>query len=302
MTVAAVTVTWLDCDDTLAALHSLASMDVRPDHLICVAQELEPSARDRLHNEAPAGTEILDVHSNLGFSGAANLGIERACTLGAEYVLLLNNDATVTGDCLGQCLAEVRTDGRIAVVGPAIAFTDKPGELWYGGGRHSHYFAFTMHRGLRRPSSLPPVTSDTAYVPGCCALISIAAWRAVGPYRVDYFLYYEDAEWCSRARASGWRLRYLGEVLCHHAVGASEQRGSLGLGEISAYYLGRNPLRFALDTHGRGLRATRVAGIMVIWNGYNAWRIAQSRRPAVARSYLRGLSDAMHGRMGRRPA
>jgi GT2 family glycosyltransferase len=302
VTVAALTVTWRDCDDTLETLDSLAAMDPAPDHLICVAQELDPRALERLLSASPPGTTTIELDSNLGFAAAANLGIERACGLDVEYVLLVNNDATVTSDCLRHCLSEAHSDSRIAAVGPAIAFTDTPSELWYGGGRHSHLFGFTMHRGLRRPTSDPPPSADTDYIPGCCVLLSVAAWLAIGPFRVDYFMYHEDAEWGARARAAGWRLRYLGKVLCQHAVGvSSRQRGSLGLNENTAYYLGRNHLRFALDTPTRALRTSRVLGTLIIWSGYNAWRIVQSRRLAVGRSYLRGLRDAARGRMGPRP-
>jgi GT2 family glycosyltransferase len=303
VTTAAVTVSWRDCENTLQALRSLAAMSPAPDVIVCVAQELDADARARLHAQSPPGTLILDVDSNLGFAAAANLAFREALARGAEHVLLLNNDAVAHADCLGRCLAEATRDPRIAVVGPAIAFTDDPSRLWYGGGMHSHRFAFTRHRGLRRSAADAPPSSDTQYVPGCCALYSMAAWRDVGEFREDFFMYYEDAEWGARAHAAGWRLRYLGAVLCLHAVGvSSNQRGSLGLGENTAYYLGRNPLRFALDTPARGLRTSRVAGLMVVWNGYNAWRILQSGRVAVGRSYLRGLRDAMVGRMGPRPS
>jgi len=44
-----------------------------------------------------------------------------------------------------------------------------------------------------------------------------------------------------------------------------------------------------------------VVGLLTVWVGYNAIRIAASGRIAVARSYLHGLNDALRGRMGPRP-
>ncbi len=303
MTAAGLVVAWREPRITLEALASLAAMQPAPDALVCVAQEFSESEMALLRAEAPPGTVVVDVDRNLGFCSAANLGMERALSLGARWVLLLNNDAKVTGNCLRVCLDEATRGDRVAVVGPAIRFSDVPDELWYAGGRHSHRFAFTQHHGLRRPAVAPPPSSDTEYIPGCCALISAEAWRELGPFRDDFFMYYEDAEWGARARAAGWRLRYVGEVLCSHAVGVSSRlRGSLGLNENTAYYLARNPLRFALDTPAPGLRISRVLGLMVVWNAYNAWRVLQSRRAAVGRAYLCGLRDGFAGRMGPRRA
>ena len=115
-------------------------------------------------------------------------------------------------------------------------------------------------------------------------------------------MYYDDTEWCQRARAAGWRCRYLGEVLCVHAVSASGgRRGSLGLSEDMAYYLARNPLRFALDTKGVVRRVSRVVGILTVYAVFNAWRTLRSRSPTIARAYLQGLADAVRAQMGPRP-
>jgi GT2 family glycosyltransferase len=165
----------------------------------------------------------------------------------------------------------------------------------------SDRFGFTRHPRILRPAGEAPPSSDTAYVSGCCALVRAQAWRDIGPFREDYFAYYEDVEWCMRARQAGWRCRYLGEVLCRHAAGLSSgQRGGNGLTEGTAYYLARNPLRFALETPDPGLRATRVLGILTVWTAYNAWRVARSRDLRVGAAYAAGLGDALRGRMGPR--
>ncbi len=297
---AAITVVWRRLDETLLTLDSILAMHPAPDITICVAQQLDDAELATLRSWRPDHLRVIAVDENLGFSKAVNMAME-AVAAEVEAVLVVNNDATVDKRCLGMCLEEMVSDPLIAVVGPAIAFTDRPDLLWYGGGRHSNLFAFTQHRGLNRPSKSPPPSGDTEYVPGCCALYSVRAWRAVGSFREDFFMYYEDAEWGSRARARGWRLRYLGMVLCHHAVGvSSRQRGSLGLSDNTAYYLARNPLRYALDTPSAPLRLGRVFGLLTIWNGYNLWRVLQARRRSVGRAYLAGLSDAVRGRMGPR--
>jgi len=296
---AAVVVDWRRPDDTLGALSSLAAMVPRPDAVICVENGCTAEEVNLVRTGAPPATKVIELPENIGFAGAVNLGGAAALDAGADWILLLNNDAKVEPSCLGRLVEESASQPRVAAAGPAISFADRPERLWFGGGEVDDWFAFSRHRGLMAASSDPPPSSDTGFISGCCMLVSAAAWRELGPFRADFFAYYEDAEWCQRVRARGWRCRYVGEVLCTHAVSASSlERGSLSLSETTAYYKARNPLRFALETSRLGRRLTRVLGILVVWNAYHAWRLVQLRQANVAKAYLRGITDAVRGHMG----
>ena len=298
---ASVTVNWGSPDDTIVALRSLASMAPGPNLIICVDNGSSGVELSQLRAGMPKDTVLIELDENLGVAAAHNVGIEYALSQDVDWTLLLNNDATVEAECLDRCMAEATATPRVAVVGPAVTFADQPDLLWSAGGDVSDWFAYPRHRSLLKPAASPPPSSDVGYVSGCCALVSSAAFRSLGPFRADYFMYYEETEWCQRARAAGWRCRYLGEVLCAHAVSASAgRRGSLGLSENMAYYLARNPLRFALDTPQALRRFTRVAGILTVYGAFNAWRCLKSGQWAVASAYIHGLADALRGRMGKR--
>jgi GT2 family glycosyltransferase len=299
---ASVTVNWGSPRDTVLALHSLASMTQPPDYIICVDNGSPEADLAELRSGMPKDTVLIELGDNTGLAKAHNVGIEYALAHDVDWTLLLNNDAIAKPDCMDRCLAEASTSPDIAVVGPAVTFTDQPDVLWFAGGNVSEWFAYPRHRGLLAPAAAPPPSSDVGYISGCCALVSSKAIRAIGPFRSDYFAYYEETEWCQRATANGWRCRYLGEVLCTHAVSASSgKRGSLGLNETMAYYLARNPLRFALETSQPLHRLTRVVGILGVYGAFNGWRAIKSGQPAIASAYMQGLGDAFRGRMGKRP-
>ncbi len=281
---------------------SLAASTVALDPVLCVAQEYSPEDLARLVGACPQAT-IVPVAENLGYASATNLGVRRAIETGAEWVLLVNNDATVDPECVERCLAEALRMPRTAVVGPAVAYRNRPERLWYAGARLHRTLGIVWHEGFRAPRSTPPPSADTDYVPGCCALVSCAAWRDVGPLRADYFMYFEDAEWGERARAAGWRIRYLGEVLCEHEVGASSGTGgSRYLSANAAYYLARNPVRFARETRPPWLRASRTFGCVVVWTAYNATRVRPAEWGTVGHALVTGLRDGWTGQMGARPA
>ncbi len=303
MKTAALVVDWGRPRETEAALQSLASMTPPPDLLIRVDNASAGIGAVPVRDSAPKGTLLIDLETNVGWPAAVNIGMQVALANGVDWTLVLNNDAIVSPTCLARCIEEALRHGNVAAVGPAIAFEDRPDLLWFAGGEVNSWFGFTRHHGLMTSAASPPPSSRTDFVSGCCVAVSSAAWRSVGPFRADYFAYYEDAEWCQRAAAQGWQCRYVGGVLCLHKVSLTWSRpGSLDLSEGMAYYLARNPLRFALETKAIHRRVTRVLGIMVLWNAYNAWRALKSQDMGVARAYVEGLRDAMRGRMGKRSA
>jgi GT2 family glycosyltransferase len=270
-----------------------------PETIVCVVQEATvPESWRGL--ESPT-VRVIELSDNYGFAHSTNLGVASAVEAGAEWILLLNDDAVVEPSCLARCVDEASSDPTIAAVGPAVVFEERPDTIWFAGGRHSDEFLYTRHRGLGRTLDELPETSDTDYIAGCCLLVRAAAWTALGGFRDDFFLYYEDAEWCLRARDAGWRCRYLGEVLCRHRVGGSTQADHRALSPTSAYYRARNPLRFARETRSRGLRVTRTAGVLFIWAPYLASQLVRARDGQAARAYVQGLRDALGGRMGRGP-
>jgi GT2 family glycosyltransferase len=294
-------VDWNRPQETVEALTSLAGSEPKLDALICVENGCSSGNTSVVREGAPADAQLLEIPTNIGFTAAVNRGMQVAVDGGADWILLLNNDATVSRQCLSRCVQDAVRNPKTAVVGPAIVFTDRPDRIWYGGGEVNSWLAYTRHRGLMASSSRPPPTSDTGFVTGCCMVFDARAWREVGPFRADYFAYYEDVEWCLRARSRGWRCRYVGEILCQHAVGVSSApRGSLGLSETSAYFLARNPLRFALETKSWLRRLSRVFGVMTVWNAYNIWRLIEARDAKVTFAYAQGVSDAFRGRMGAR--
>ena len=296
----AVIVVWRKIQRTLDAISSLDASEYELANTICVAQEVATVDLEKLQHAAKQIT-VMESPSNLGFATAANLGVNAAFNQGASHVLLLNDDATVDPLCVGDCLREIAVDPRIGVVAPAVAYTDRPERLWFGGGKLSKWFGLAWHQGHLAGSSSPPASRDSDYVPSCCVLISKEIWKDVGSFREDYFMYFEDVEWGERARRAGWRLRYLGNVRCWHLMaGSSETAGTRFLAGDSAYYLSRNPVLFARDTRESLLRLTRLFGTVFIWSLYNFSRIRPSDWKRTGRGALDGIFDGLRGVRGAR--
>ena len=92
--IVAVVLNWNGGDDTLACLESLAEAEV---DTICVDNGSADGSADVVAARFP-DVELLRNGTNLGYAGGNNVGIRRALELGAEWVWLVNNDATVASD------------------------------------------------------------------------------------------------------------------------------------------------------------------------------------------------------------
>ena len=231
-----------------------------------------------------AGCTVLDAGGNLGFSGGNNVGIRYALDHGAEYILLLNNDAAVERGSVEALLAAA---GPKTIAAPKIVFASDSSRVWYGGGHVSR-----MRGGFYHDEDCASDSSarDVDFASGCCMLLPATFFRGCGLMDERFFLYCEDAELCLRAVRAGYRIRYEPRAVVRHKVSASTggERSPM-----SVYYGTRNRLmllsqyRFPFAAFAYVL-ATRLVKLL-----------AFPFHPA-ERYVLPGIIDWLAGRTGRK--
>ena len=89
--IAIILVNWKNYDDTKDCLKSLYLSNNASFSIIVIDNESKEKSASKLKESFPQIT-ILPQETNLGFTGANNIGIKYGLTLGAEYIILLNND------------------------------------------------------------------------------------------------------------------------------------------------------------------------------------------------------------------
>ena len=183
---------------------------------------------------------------NRGFAAACNLAIKRALAKGYEYIWLVNNDLYVESSTLSALLGAMQAEERIAAVAPKILYDDKPEMIQYAGGFARSDCSPWFPRGdwetdTGRYDSIERVD----WTSGACMLMSAQAIRDVGLLDESYFLYYEDVDWCMRAKRHDWTCLYVGTCQVRH--GASRSTAS-----VRDYYAPRALLIF-LAKHYRHL-------------------------------------------------
>ncbi len=162
---------------------------------------------------------VIANATNEGFTIAANQGM-RACE--GDFVVLLNNDTTVTSGWLEGLLHVAGSDDGIGIVGPKI-LSPETGMIQTIGGLIFRKGGVQAPPGQGMPPDAPGLQHpfDVQYAEGSCMLIKRSVIDAIG-YLDETFApaYYEDTDYCFRAREAGFRVMYspYSQIWHHSAV------------------------------------------------------------------------------------
>jgi GT2 family glycosyltransferase len=195
--------------DCLRALHAGSGSRLRG--VIAVDNDSSDASAVLIEREFPA-VHLLRSSFNVGFAGGVNLGIEAATTLTPAWdaVVLLNQDCLVEDGWLDALCAGMAEDPQAAIGGCTILNAD--GTVNHAGARLQAPSAFSQH--LTAVSAGP---ERREYVTGAAFAIRRTAWDALGPLDEDFFpAYYEEADYCYRARRVGWGVLYVPSARVRH--------------------------------------------------------------------------------------
>jgi len=215
--VSIVILNWNSLEDTRECLQSLQHLTYSNRRILVVDNGSDGPEAAALRDEFHDSVNLIESRTNLGFAGGANLGICSALHEGADYVLLLNNDTTVDPMFLTALVeaAESRPDG--AAFCPKTYFYAQPEMIYSTGGSVSVWTATAKQigRGQRESGQFDRVATRD-YADGVCMLIPRRALEVVGLLDEDYFAYWEETDWCTRARAKGFRCYYIPDARIWH--------------------------------------------------------------------------------------
>jgi hypothetical protein len=229
---------------------------------------------------------------NLGFAGGCNVGMRVALNMGAEYLLLLNNDVLLEPDAIADLVAALQREPGAGAAGPLIYYASEPRRVWFGGGKVRMGGRVLPEHGEDAGIHAGSPTMESEWLPGTAMLVRREAIAHAGPMDASYFLYWEDVEWCFRLRRAGYRLLIVPRAVIYHKVNATS--GDLPLTIV--YYWERNRLRF-IERWGTW-HSRITAWTKITWR-YIAWRIKPPDDPQ-AKVKLEAYRDYLLRRSGPR--
>ena len=288
---------WNGLQDTLACLASLARVDY-PRVRITVVDNGSIDGSPALLRQRFPGLTVIETGENLGYASGNNVGLRCAVERGADYVLLLNNDTEVAPDFLRRMVEVADADPRVGVAGPTIYYYDQPQLIWSAGGAIDWARGRTQMIGLGEldEGQFGTEPREVDFITGCALLVRREALERVGLLDGQFFLYYEEVEWCVRVRRGGFKVLHVPGARVWHKI-PLDARGDSP--EVH-YYMTRNRLLF-LRLTGAGWRAWmhtlvgEYARTLLAWSLRPRWRGKAPLRQAM----VAAIADAGRGRWGR---
>lgn len=234
---------------------------------------------------------IVQNGANLGFAAGNNVGVRLAMRCpDCQFIWLLNNDTIVAPDALGRVVARAVSDPTIGLCGSTLIYHHNQEMVQaFGGSTYNRFSGRSKHIGAFAPLSAVPtdpseIEKTMSCVVGAAMLVSRAYLEQVGLMQEDYFLYYEEIDWCTRGQRK-FRLGYAPDSLVFHKEGASIGTAAADGSALSVYYLFRSRVRFTARFYPGLLLFVLVAC------AWDIFKMLAKRKFSLARAALRGAAQ-----------
>lgn len=252
--------TWNACEMTTEQLENVSKLDTKGIKVetIVVDNASKDETVKKLSSYKLPNMEykFIETGENLGYAGGNNVGIKDAFERGSDYIILLNNDVILPKDILKKLVSIAEKDNRIGLLAPKMYFAEgyefhkdryKKSELgkviWYAGGIIDWDNIYSIHRGVDEVDvGQYDKDEEVDTANGACLLINRKVIESIGFLRDKYFMYWEDADFCVRAKRARWKVLYTPKTYLWHKVSSSSAIGS----NLNDYFLTRNRIDFGL--------------------------------------------------------
>lgn len=212
----------------LPALLNSLKQEALPQQRIYVVDNA--SSDDSLNYVAAQHPDVTLIrHSeNLGYAAAYNRSIPQAFADGCDWVCLQNTDTIVQPNWL-QPIAIAATDPSIGIMGPVFTQWDSDAPNYYMNGRCRDVIPHMTD------ASHPP--SDRDWVEGSSLFLRRECFQQIGGLNPLYFMYWEEADLCRRARHNDWRVVMVPGSVCKHFAGGSAAQPGPGFLQLRNHFI-----------------------------------------------------------------
>ncbi len=200
ISVAIVVLNWNAGNLLIPCLKSIFSQTYSDFQLWVVDNGSTDGSFERAQKRFPQAT-FAQNGDNIGFAAGNNRALAQ---INADVIILVNPDTVMEADWLDNLLAALELDATIGVAGCKIFYPD--GKLQHVGGILSPEQGMPAYIGQYEADvGQHDQVRDCDYLMGSAFAIRREMMAEIGLLDEGYFLYFEEADYCARARQAGWR-------------------------------------------------------------------------------------------------
>ena len=237
-----ITVNFNQLTVTCEMLDSLQNLDYPNLEIIVVDNHSTTNPSKHLSQYYP-NVKCIISRKNLGFAGGNNLGIAQAK---GDYLFFVNNDTELTKGMLTPLLNLFAKVENLGVVCPKICYYPERDDVkdiiqYMGATPVNNYTARNAIIGEREfDEGQYQGARPTPYAHGAAMMVSKRVIDKVGMMPEDFFLYYEELDWCEQIRRAGFEIYVEPQSKIYHKESISVGKAN----PFKTYYLTRNRILF----------------------------------------------------------
>lgn len=236
-TVSIVTVNFRQAAVTCDLLHSIAKLSYPKLETFVVDNGSLEDCSAQFKAQLP-DVQVIVSKENLGFAGGNNLAIAKAK---GDFVFLVNNDTVLSDGLIEALIARCQQPG-VGAASPKIKYFDTPNIIQYAGftpvnpltGRNQAIGQGEVDEGQHDKARAVP------YGHGAALMLRREVIEKIGLMPENFFLYYEELDWCEQIRRAGYQIWYEPASFILHKESISTGKAS----PLKTFYLTRNRLFF----------------------------------------------------------
>ncbi|MFC1787835.1 glycosyltransferase family 2 protein [Patescibacteria group bacterium] len=199
-------------------LKGIKSSDLQVSHEIIVVDN-NPNLKvaDQIKTEFPE-VKIIDSPVNLGFGQGMNQALKVAQ---GRYQFVFNPDIALFPGVVEELVRFMDQNPKVGMVGPQLCNPDRsvqPSCYRFAKSSTIVYRRLPLLRNLSKAKEAVDhylmndwdhnETQDVDYLLGAAILARAEAIEQVGQFDPNFFMYFEDQDWCRRFWKAGWQVVY----------------------------------------------------------------------------------------------
>ena len=219
--VCVISAAWNQAAKTLECLQSVYAQNYPAYDVILVDNGSEDNVATLASNEYP-NVEIISLPQNQGFARGFNRGLSRALEREYAYIFLINNDTILAPDCLTTLVGFAESRPNAGLLTAKIYYAYDRKRIWSVGGRlHPRTLEIVAKGDDQLDEGQWDQATEVDFAPLCGVLLTQNMLETVGLLDEQFFVYYEDMDFCYRVRQAGYELWMIPEARIWHAVSTS---------------------------------------------------------------------------------
>ena len=231
---------FFDTMECISSFHKTVSVEQVDYQILVVDNHSTDNSFSLFQDNLPESVILLQSPRNAGYAYGNNVGIKYALEHGADYICILNNDTIVIENFLGPCINLLKKNDQTAFVGPMLMnFNDNL--VQSTGGRLSIIMGKSYGLNDNIPINLireDIIECDVVY--GAAMVFKSSLIQTIGLIPENYFLFYEETEWCYKARQLGFKNYILTKTKIIH----KRSKSLKNLSDMQRYLMERNRTLF----------------------------------------------------------